>query len=412
MRYGLIGERLGHSYSCEIHQKIGDYPYSLQEISKEDLALFLQKREFCAMNVTIPYKKDVIPFLDGIDEKAKSIGAVNTVVNRSGKLYGYNTDFDGLCALISFAGISLKDKKVLILGSGGTSMTALSVAKSQGAREVYRVSRTKKEGVITYDEVFSFHKDCQVIINTTPVGMFPSPEATPLSLSAFPLLEGVLDAIYHPLRTTLVQEAQGLGVKASGGLYMLVAQAVYASALFFGKEPDADAILPIYQATLREKENAVLIGMPSSGKTTVGKLLARGLDRPFVDTDERLTEKLGMPVSLFIEKYGEESFRKEETEVIREVAKMSGCVIATGGGAVLKEENVRLLKQNGKLFFLDRALENLTPTASRPLSSDKARLEALYTVRLPIYQAAKDITVEANRDASLVAKEIKETFFS
>ncbi len=407
MTYGLIGERLSHSYSSEIHKKIGDYDYVLREIPKGSLGAFMEKRDFCAINVTIPYKKDVIPYLDEIDEAALAIGAVNTVVNKNGRLYGYNTDFYGLSLLLAKTEISLSGKKLLILGTGGTAATALAVAKAEGAREALLVSREKREGVIDYGEALSLHRDAEVIINTTPVGMFPSPDASPIDISAFSQLEGVIDAIYHPLRTALVQAAEARGIKAAGGLYMLVAQAVYAAGHFFGSHPTKTRIDAIYKAMLSEKENAVLIGMPSSGKSTVGKAAARLLGRECIDADKVLEERLGIPVPDYIRAKGEDAFRNEEAAVLRELSALSGVVIATGGGAVLRAENVRLLKQNGRLFFLDRALDKLTPTSDRPLSSDKESLAALYEKRLPLYQGAADVILDGNRTVMAIAEEIK-----
>ncbi len=407
MTYGLIGEHLSHSYSCEIHKKIGDYAYELCEIPKDALDAFMQKRDFRAINVTIPYKKDVIPYLNEIDEAARAIGAVNTVVNKDGRLYGYNTDFYGLSRLLAFAGISLKDKKVLILGTGGTSATALAVARAEGAKEVLLVSREKRENTVDYSEATALHTNAEVIINTTPVGMFPSPDASPIDISAFPRLEGVADAIYHPLRTALIQAAEARGIKAAGGLFMLVAQAIYAAGHFFSSAPTTAHIDEIYKAVLSEKENAVLIGMPSSGKSTVGKAAAHLLGRPFIDADEVLTKRLGIPIPTYIRTYGEAAFRDEEAAVIRALSAQTGVVIATGGGAVLRNENVRLLKQNGRLFFLDRSLDKLTPTSDRPLSSDKEKLNALYEKRLPLYEEAADVILDGDRDISALAEEIK-----
>lgn len=408
MKYGLIGEHLSHSYSCEIHRKIGDYPYELREIPRDGLDAFMTERDFCAINVTIPYKKDVIPYLDEIDEAARAIGAVNTVVNREGRLYGYNTDFYGLSRLLAVGGISLSGKKVLILGTGGTSATALAVAKAEGAKAVFRVSRRKQEGILTYEEALSLHTDAQVIVNTTPVGMFPSPEALPIDISCFPQLSGVADAIYHPLRTALVQQAEAGGIPAVGGLYMLVAQAVYAAAHFFSTPPRLDQIDEIYAAMLAEKENAVLIGMPSSGKSTVGKATARLLGRRFLDSDAVLTERLGMPIPEYLNTYGEPAFRIEEARVIADLSAESGVVIATGGGAVLNHENMRRLKQNGKLFFLNRSLDKLLPTADRPLSSDKERLTALYAYRLPLYKREADVTLDGDKEIAALAEQIKQ----
>lgn len=407
MKYGLLGEKLGHSFSKEIHARLADYEYELCELDKNELDALLRKRDFNAVNVTIPYKQTVIPYLDEISERAKAIGAVNAVVNRNGKLFGDNTDFAGMRALALHTGADLKDKKVLILGTGGTSKTARAVAEDLGAKEIFRVSRTKKEGVITYEEAYAKHSDAEVVINTTPVGMFPKTSGTPIDISSFPKLEAVLDAIFNPLRTDLVLSAQERGIVASGGLYMLVAQAVYASALFLGKEPNDKKTDEVYREILNEKRNIFLIGMPSSGKSSIGKKLAEMTGRIFEDTDTALTESFGEPVADFIRKNGEKAFRDAESEAVAKAAEGHGRIIATGGGAVLRKENVRAMKQNGVTVFLDRDISLLTATSDRPLSSTKEALEKLYETRLPVYKKAADLTVLSNDGVDAVAQEIR-----
>lgn len=409
MKYGLIGEHLGHSYSREIHEQIADYTYELKELAPEKVAPFLQAREFAAINVTIPYKQTVMPFLDEIDAHAKAIGAVNTVVNRDGKLYGYNTDFLGVTAQLENMGLSLAGKKVMILGSGGTSQTVQAVAKSLGAREIVTVSRTKTPETVTYEEALTFYTDTQILFNCTPVGMFPRDDASPIALEAFGKLEGVFDAIYHPLRTDLVQQAQKRNIPAAGGLYMLSAQAVYASALFLGKKATEEKIGKAYRAVKQQKSNVVLIGMPASGKSTVGKKLAHILNRPFFDTDTLIEERIGMKIAEFFAKNGEQAFRDIESGVIAEISQNGGAVIATGGGAILREENVKRLKHNGTLFFLDRELTSLRATKSRPLSSDPEKLKKLYETRMPLYRAAADVRILSQdtpgKTAQLILKE-------
>ena len=287
MKYGLIGEKLPHSFSKIIHAKIADYDYELKELKKSELEEFMLAKDFCAVNVTIPYKKEVMKYLDNISHSAKKIGAVNTVVNKNGALFGYNTDYLGLKSLIEKKGVDLKGKTVLILGSGGTSLTALGVCEDMGAKEVLRVSRNKKGNCITYSDLSEYYH-ADVIINTTPVGMYPDTDKTPLDISSFKKLEAVFDVIYNPLRTNLVLSAQNIGVKAEGGLYMLVAQAVYASEYFLDKKYDEKLIDKIYSSLLCERENIVLSGMPGSGKSTVGKMLANDLNKAFIDTDEEL----------------------------------------------------------------------------------------------------------------------------
>lgn len=407
MKYGLLGEKLGHSYSKEIHALLADYEYELCEVNKEELDALMRKKEFCAVNVTIPYKQTVIPYLDGISERAKSIGAVNAIVNRGGKLYGDNTDFAGMRALAIRTGADMNGKKVLIFGTGGTSKTAGAVAQSLGAREVYFVSRSKKDGAITYGEAAEKHADAQILINTTPVGMFPNIQGTPADISVFPELEAVLDAIFNPLRTELVLDAQARGIKADGGLYMLVAQAVYASALFLGKDADDKKTEDVYRRILNEKRNVFLIGMPSSGKSSVGKKLAELTGKEFADTDTMLTDRFGRTISDFISENGEKPFRDEESAVIGQAAEKRGYIIATGGGAVLREENVRAMKKNGTVVFLDRDPDLLTATKDRPLSSTREALEKLYEERYPIYKKAADMTVPSDRSVGEVAEDVR-----
>ena len=407
MKYGLLGEKLGHSFSKEIHARLADYEYELRELNAEELDALFRKKDFEAVNVTIPYKQTVIPYLDEISERAKTIGAVNAVVNRNGKLFGDNTDFAGMRALALHAGADMKNKKVLVLGTGGTSKTACAVAKDIGAREVLRVSRTKKEDAVTYEEAAEKHSDAQIIINTTPVGMFPKNNASPIDLSAFPKLEAVLDAIFNPLRTELVLTAQERGIIASGGLYMLVAQAVYASALFLDQDADEKKTDEVYKEILNEKQNIFLIGMPSSGKSSVGKKLAEMAGKEFEDTDAMLVKRFGEPIADYIRKNGEKEFRDAESEVIAEAAKERGKVIATGGGAILRKENVREMKRNGVTVFLDRDLPLLTATSDRPLSSTKEALERLYNERFPIYEKAADVTVKSNDEIGAVAQAVR-----
>ena len=410
MKYGLIGEHLTHSYSCEIHAQIADYEYELHELAPSELGGFLTKREFNAINVTIPYKQDVIPYIDGISDTAKRIGAVNTIVNRGGKLYGDNTDFAGMLALAKHIGVDMKGKKVLILGTGGASKTGHALAEYMGAESVYYVSRSGKNGSITYEQAVSEHSDAQVIINATPVGMFPKQGGRPIDISVFPKLEGVLDAIYNPLRTNLILDAQERGIPAEGGLYMLSAQAVHAAAVFQDIPLDESLVDKAFKSVKNDKQNIVLIGMPSSGKTTVGRILAEKCGKELADTDEYIVKKIGMPIADFFAKHGEAEFRKIEKETVAGLASTGGKIIATGGGAVLDAENVRALKQNGVLVFLDRRPENLIATDDRPLSSRRSALEKLYAERYDIYCAAAEVHIDANTtpgaEADSILKEL------
>ena len=406
MKYGLIGEKLGHSFSKTVHSKIADYEYCLFEIAKADLNTFMQKRDFCGINVTIPYKQAVIPYLDYISDEAKSIGAVNTVVNKNGKLYGYNTDFFGLKLLIEKNNIEITNKTVLILGSGGTSKTAKAVCESLSAKEIFTVSRSGGEGLITYEEAYT--KNAQIIINTTPLGMYPNIDAKPIKLEGFNGLEAVVDVIYNPLKTRLVIDAENRGIRAVGGLYMLYAQAVSAAEIFSDNEIKTNA----FNEILKEKQNIVLIGMPSCGKTTSGKLLAQELGKEFIDTDLEIVKKAGMEIPEIFEKFGEEYFRNLESEAIKELSQNQSLVIATGGGAVLRSENVDALRQNGKIIFIDRPLDMLITTDDRPLSSSRELLEERYYERYPTYCFSCDVRINADGDINTNLERIKEGFLN
>ena len=355
MKYGCIGEHLKHSFSKEIHNALADYDYEILEIPRDELCRFMQTRAFSAINVTIPYKEEVIPHLYYIDECAKNIGAVNTIVNRDGKLYGYNTDFYGMTALLRHAGVSLKGKKVAILGTGGTSKTAYAVATAEGASSIIKVSRSGRDGAVTYDELYTSHLDTEVIINTTPSGMFPNIFDKAADISAFKNLSGAIDAVYNPLRTPMISDAMAEAIPSEGGLYMLVAQAVRASEIFLGIEYPDGTLDRIFNKIYREKENIVLVGMPASGKSTVGRLLSEKLGCEIIDTDDMIVEKAGKPITDIFRDEGEKYFRDLECECVKEASARSSVIIATGGGVPLREENVKALKQNGKIFFINRA---------------------------------------------------------
>ncbi len=396
MEYGLIGERLSHSYSREVHSLLADYTYELCEVARDGLDAFMREHSFKGINVTIPYKEAVIPYLDYIDPVAKEIGAVNTVVNRGGKLYGYNTDAYGMTRLIEKSGIIIAGKTVAILGSGGTAKTAHVVARELGAKNILTVSRTGGDGCITYGELYSTYADCEVIINTTPVGMYPNIDNAPVDLNKFHKLSGVIDVIYNPLRTSLALDAKKLGIPYGTGLYMLVMQALRACELFLGEKIDEDAAEGVYREILKKKENTVLIGMPSSGKSSVGKALAGRLSQEFTDTDVTIEELAGVRIAEIFKKSGEEAFRDIESEAVEAVSKKNGTVIATGGGAILREKNVRALQKNGRLYFLDRPPEMLIATEDRPLSSDTEELKKRYVERYPIYTAVCDEKIDGS----------------
>ena len=408
MEYGLIGEKLGHSFSREIHQRLGGYDYLLQELTPAQLPAFLEKRDFRGVNVTIPYKQTVIPLLDEVDPKAAAIGAVNTIVNRRGRLCGYNTDYDGMAALARHAGLTLKNKNVLILGTGGTSRTAMTVAADLGAAEIRRVSRTGRGDAITYEQAADL--PVQVLINTTPCGMYPGCDGQPMDLSRFGWMEGVLDAVYNPLRTRLVLQARDNGARGQGGLYMLVAQAAAACRLFLDRPLPDGALDSVYRAIHGQKQNIVLTGMPGSGKSTVGRVLARQLDRELVDTDTEIIRVAKKPIPEIFAQRGERGFRDLESQVIQEVSRRTGLVIATGGGAILREENVRRLRQNGRIYFLDRPAEDILPTDDRPLARDMEAVRQRYAERYPRYTSTADAAVPVRGSAEDVAAAIREEF--
>lgn len=410
-KYGCIGKKLTHSFSKEIHARLADYEYELIELTEEEIAPFFEKKAFAAINVTIPYKQTVIPYLHWVSPIAGRIGAVNTIVNKEGQLYGYNTDYYGMKALIERLGIDVSGKKVLVLGTGGTSKTARVVAKDLGASKVLTVSRRKTGEYITYEEAILNHADAEVIINTTPSGMYPDCGSKPIDITPFTQLEGVVDAVYNPLRTNLVLDAKERGIKAECGLYMLVMQAVVAVEKFLDTSIPKEQADRVFADIFAAKENIVLTGMPGSGKSTVGNLLhVDGFE--FIDTDAEVEKRCGCSIRELIQEKGETYFRDLETEVIRDVSSQSCRIISTGGGAILREENVRLLRQNGKLFFLDADLNRLQATASRPLSDTLEKLQKLYAERIDIYRSTAHVTVPdlgtAEKEASYIMKKRKE----
>ncbi len=394
MEYGLIGEKLGHSFSAEIHPKITGRPYELIELPKKDVEHFVKNKAFKGINVTIPYKQTVMPYLDYIDENAKEIGAVNTVVNNNGTLMGYNTDFGGLLNLIQKKTDELTGKKVLILGDGGTSNTAKAVLKHLNAKEIYVVSLFPENDKISYNEAAAFHNDANVIINATPVGMYPNVTGMALDIENFNSLELVIDVVYNPLRTDLALAAEKRGIPALNGLYMLVGQAVLAAGYFTGNEFDSTVTDEIFKDIVSKKRNIVLTGMPGSGKTTIGKVLAEKLGREFVDTDELIIKREGREITEIFATDGEAEFRKIESEIIQEVSLKNGMIIATGGGAVLSSDNIRHLKHNGIIFFLDRALSKLVPTVDRPTANSRESIIRRYNERIDIYNSTNDYSVK------------------
>ncbi len=400
-KYCLIGKSLKHSFSPQIHAYLGDYDYSLVEVAKENLQSFVKAKEYAGYNVTIPYKKDVIEYLDGVEDVAKEIGAVNTVVNKNGKLIGYNTDFYGMNYALSRAGISLAGKKVMILGSGGTSGTATVVAKHGGAREIVIVSRSGENNYQNYH----LHKDTDVIINTTPVGTYPNNYESLIDLDKFEHLEGVLDVVYNPMLTKLLVQAKKKGIKYSNGLPMLVAQAKKSAEYFIDAKIDDEKIEWVIQKLEKQIENIVLIGMSGCGKTTVGKAIAQKLNKEFIDTDFEIVKKDGRDIPTIFKMSGEQYFRNLERQVLREVGVLSGKVIATGGGIVENKENYFPLKQNGKIFYLQREIETLD-RKGRPLATDLTAVKNLFERRKQKYLDFADILIDNNKEVQNTVGEI------
>ena len=400
MKSGLLGRKLGHSYSPQIHEYLGSYSYDLFEKEPEEIEEFIRHGDFTGINVTIPYKKDVIPFLDSLSPAAVKMGSVNTVVRKpDGSLFGHNTDYFGFTSMVHRSGISVSGKKVLVLGSGGTSNTAVKALQDLGA-EVVIVSRS---GENNYDNLH-LHQDASVIVNTTPVGMYPKTGVSPIDLHRFPKLEGVLDVIYNPARTQLLLDAEEMGLPHENGLWMLVAQAKEAAEYFGGKPLSDNLIETVYKKMSAKMQNIVLIGMPGCGKSTIASLLAEKLGRKLVDADREIVKLAGKSIPDIFAQDGEEAFRKLETEVLEQLGRQSQLIIATGGGCVTRGRNYPLLHQNSSIFWLTRDLE-LLPTDGRPLSQAN-RLADMYEVRKPLYQAFADYRIDNNGDPEETIREI------
>lgn len=387
--YGLLGRKLGHSWSPPIHHSLGCEDYRLIELEPHELEGFLRREDLGGLNVTMPYKRDVMPFCDVIDEGAQAIGSVNTLVRKvDGKLYGCNTDIDGFLYMLRRANVALFQKKVVILGSGGASLTAQAAARQAGARETVVVSRS---GPDNYDNL-DRHADAHVLVNTTPVGMWPNMSGRPVDLSRLPELEAVLDVIYNPSRTDLLLQAKECGLRRSGGLPMLVAQAVRAEELFFDRTVPTEETEKIVAQLWHDRTNIVLVGMPGCGKTTVGQELAALSGRPLVDLDGEIVRRAGRSIPDIFRDEGEEAFRALEAQVLADVCAKDGQVIATGGGSVLREDNRAALRRTGRVYFLRRELV-LLPRDGRPLSQ-AGNLAEMYRARRPLYQAAADVVID------------------
>lgn len=404
-RYGLIGEKLGHSHSKTLHGFLAGYSYELWPMSPENLDAFLRGGNFDGLNVTIPYKKAVIPYLAEMGDTARRIGSVNTIVRRAdGTLFGDNTDAYGMSVMAQRAGIRFGGQKTLILGSGGTSMTAQDVVRQAGGQAVV-VSR---HGENNYENL-ERHADAAYLINTTPVGMYPNTGEQPVDLERLPNLRGVLDVVYNPLRTQLLMQAQRLGIPCEGGLSMLVYQAVRACELFTGQPVDAAHAREAEKALRKSVTNLVLIGMPGCGKSTLGAMLARSLHMPLVDLDEEIEKAASMPIPRIFETEGEEGFRRREVEQLRRFGAQGGRVIVTGGGAVKREENRRFLQMNGFVVWITRDLD-LLPMNGRPLSQSREALERMWQERKPLYARCADARVANDGTLASCKTQIEEAF--
>lgn len=403
LKCGLLGRKLGHSYSPQIHSMLADYEYKLYEKEPEELDAFLKEGSFDGLNVTIPYKKSVIPYCDELSETARKIGSVNTLVRRSdGTLYGDNTDAYGFEALIENSGISVADKKCLVLGTGGAAVTVCAVLESLGAKEVLTISRS---GENNYNNL-SKHADADIIVNATPVGMYPNNGEKPLDLSIFKSCSGVLDVVYNPARTAILLQAEELGIPNACGLYMLVAQAKKSSEDFTGSSIPDSEISRIESVLRNQMQNIVIIGMPGAGKTTISNALGEALSRRVIDTDVEIVARANMEIPEIFEKYGEDYFRQLETEVIRDVSKLGGVIISTGGGVITRIENYPLLHQNSTIVWIQRDIESLVKNG-RPISMS-TDLNTLYMIRRPFYEGFADIAINNDGKVSETVSAILE----
>lgn len=408
MEYGLIGEKLGHSYSVPIHNQLADYDYVLREVSPDALDAFMREHDFRGINVTIPYKQAVMPYCAELSDAAREVGCVNTIVVRGdGSLYGHNTDIGGFIHMLRGAGIDPAGRKAVVLGSGGTSLTARAALRRLKAREIVVVSRS---GPVDYEVLYRDHADAEILINTTPVGMYPKTGISPSDIKRLPNLMGVADVIYNPERTALIADARERGIPAVSGLSMLVAQAREAAELFAGREIPAEMVNRVCARIHADTLNLVLVGMPGCGKSTMGRRLAAAMGREFVDCDEEIERRAGMSIPEIFAKHGEKYFRDLESQVVSDVCKGARLVIATGGGAVIRTENRRAMGQNGRACFIRRDVAAL-PRSGRPLSSSEDAVARLWEERRAIYAQAADFTVNNDRPVDEVANDIREAFY-
>ena len=409
MRAGLVGGKLGHSFSKPIHEKLADYTYDLIPLTEEEFHEFFRKKEFDAVNVTIPYKEKVMQYCDVIDEKASAIHAVNTIVNRDGKLYATNTDFAGLKQMIQHNGVEICGKVCCILGTGGTSKTAEAVLHDMGAEKIYIAGRNKTVPVISYEDLEKY-QEIQVFVNATSVGMYPNNEECLIDLKKFPNVEAVVDVIYNPLKTRICQQAEAMGLRAVNGLEMLVAQAKYAVEFFLDTEIADSETDRIVAEMKKDMMNLVLIGMPGCGKSTIGKKTAKEIGKKFVDLDKEIEKEAKMTIPEIFEKYGEERFRQIEKEVCARIAKEHGQVISCGGGIIKHPENMENLRQNGIVFHIWRNVNALSVGGDRPLSTSREKLREMERERMPLYQKYSDVEIQNNTIFKLAVQKVKEGY--
>ena len=407
MKLGLLGYPLGHSYSKEIHEFLIDETYEMFEVPENELSDFMEKRNFDGINVTIPYKQKVIEYLDVLSDEARAIGAINCIVNKDGKLIGYNTDVLGFGKVIDKNNIDVSGKKVAILGSGGASKACRYSLEDRGA-EVYVVSRNKREGIITYEELHEESDTFDIIVNTTPVGLYPNLDNTPnIDLDKFNNLEVLIDIIANPLRTKLMFEAKARGIKTYGGIEMLVYQATYADNIFLNEKVDEDKVEACLKNLLLEKGNILLIGMPTSGKSIISKMLSEDLNIEVIDMDEELEKTIGMSIKECFETKGESYFREKEKELAKSLSIAKNKIISSGGGVVKDKETMQYLMHNSVVIWIDRDINHLIPSEDRPLSSNIDDLKRLYDERYCLYEKYSDYRVMNNDDMNKTIEEIK-----
>lgn len=390
---GLIGKKLSHSYSKIIHEALQDYKYDLIEVNEEELEDLFINRRVKACNVTIPYKQDVIKYLDYRDDVVDKIGACNTVVLKDNQYYGYNTDVYGFKMTLDYNEVTVKDKKVIILGNGGAATAVEYVLRSEGCTNIIKVKKNISTETITYEKCYKEHLDADIIINTSPVGMYPNNDELVIDISRFKSCETVIDVIYNPLKTLLLTTSEDLGIKAISGLLMLVGQAVKAIEYFSGDIIQKEVVYEMLETLSNEKRNIVLIGMPSAGKSTIAKLLSERINKEVISIDEEIVKKTNKSIKEIFNESHESGFRKIETSITKDISKLTGKIIDCGGGIVCNKENMLALKQNGLIVYVDRDLSKLIVSDSRPLSTDKDQLIKLYNERKSLYEYYSDVTL-------------------